>query len=152
MGPENRSKYLKVIKHELKVREAHLAEVEQDRNSAPGPKESRHDHLKEDLAGDANVIAGVVHNIRTLRDLVSTAQPQTTIQEGAEFIAELWDDGEVLHSLYFPVKVSAEGLPSIITPASPLGRSIRGLKAGDVFVYQTSERAPYKAGLIKKVE
>ena len=132
MGPEAKTKYLKLVDDELISKQESLESIEHGRNTAESAMTSHHDHLRSDLAQDASILQGVMDNLKRFRGVLDAANPCTQIQEGAFFTAQLIEEGETLEAIYSPVKITMAGVYTI-TSGSPLGQSIKGLKVGDVF-------------------
>lgn len=150
MGPERKVQLLGLLERTLTADEAMLKDIEEARNNADSAKTSRYDGQREIFAGDANLKRKQIDQMRAFQQFVSTATPMDRIHEGAEFTVELWDEGEIIpNAIYTPLAVKL-GETTIITPNSPMGAAIRGLKAGDAFTYEV--RKNIMAGQIKEVK
>lgn len=150
MGPESKEKHTKFIEERLIAAEAHLKSLEEARNSSESRKTSRYDTQREIFANDVSVQEGIIARIKEFHTFLQNSAPCSQIQEGAEFTAELWDEGDMLVDvIYSPIVVNLPNTP-IITPQSPIGRAISGMVTGNTFVYQLNGKL--MAGIIKEIK
>lgn len=149
MGPENKSKYLGLIDKEVDNAHATIARLEKDRNNADGKMQSRYDTQKEDLARDIDVREALLAQTRAFRGVVESAEPTDQVVPGAEMVLTFTNSPAPMNALFSPVTSSL--LPvQVITPKSPIGAAIQGLKAGTDFSYQVNGNTI--RGTIQKVE
>lgn len=150
MSPEKQSQLLKQLDKSLSADAEMLQDIERARNTADSAKTSRYDGQREIFAGDANLKRSQMAQTQAFRTFVQGATPMDQIGEGAEFTAELWDEDDILvGAIYSPIGLRFSDTP-VITPKSPIGSQIKGLKAGDVFTYQMERKL--MAGIINEVK
>jgi transcription elongation GreA/GreB family factor len=150
MSPEKKSQLLEQLDQSLSSNAEMLQDIERARNTADSAKTSRYDGQREIFAGDANLKRDQMAQMASFRRFVQGAIPMDRIGLGAEFTAELWDDDDLLiGAVCAPVGLRLSDTP-VITPQSPIGSAIQGLKAGDVFTYQMDRKL--KAGIINEVK
>lgn len=149
MNPENKTRYLKLVNQEIEQKKKILESIEHGRNTAESAMTSHHDHLRSDLAQDASVVQSLIEELERFRAFAEKAPQCQVIEGGAEFRAFLLDVGETIEAIYCPIQAGVPGL-KIISFQSPIGQVIKGLKAGDMFVYKIGKNL--MAGQIKDVQ
>ena len=149
MGPESKSKYTKLVEEKIASGEIHLKNLEEARNTSESKMTSRYDTQREGFAMEANLQRTILENLREFRSLLSQWGPCTKITEGAEFTVELWDAEDVFEgAIYSPIRANLPDV-QIVTPQSPVGTAIKGMVAGNTFVYKINGKL--MAGIIKEI-
>lgn len=150
MGPESKSRYTQLVEEKIASGEIYLKNLEEARNTSESKMTSRYDTQREGFAMEANLQRTILENLREFRGLLGLWGPCTKITEGAEFTAELWDVGDVLEgAIYSPIRANLPDV-QIVTPQSPVGVAIKGMTAGNTFVYKVNGKL--MTGYIKEVK
>lgn len=141
MRPENKAKYTTNIEDKLKSAQERLKQLEHARNTSESAMTSRYDTQRESFAQDADLQRSIIERMSAFKTFLEECDPCSSVTEGAEFTIEFLDGEEKIESaLYCPIMVGLEGV-QIITPNSPIGKSLRGLKDGDSFSYKVRDAA-----------
>jgi hypothetical protein len=149
MSPDTMKRYLPQLDDKIARGEETKRSFEHARNTSDSRATSRYDNQREFFAADANIQEDLLIRMRTFREIL-TAGPKTRIEPGAEFTAELWEeDYDLVGAIYSPVAVDLPDL-TVVTPTSPIGDVIRGMVAGNTFVYKIKDKL--LAGVIKEIK
>ncbi len=150
MHPENKPKYLSSLSEKLYAAKKRLSALEHARNTSESAMTSRYDTQRETFAQEVSVQQEFVDKIYLLNDFIENSTPHSLVEEGAELSLEFLDGGDPIEKAFYCPIMLTLGDIQIITPKSPIGAAIKGLKSGDKFSYKVGRELI--KGIIKTVE
>lgn len=148
MSPEGKDKYSVIIEEKIRAGKARLRDLEHARNTSESAMTSRYDTQRESFAREANVQQELIDKMFSFQDHLNKWGPNHIITEGAEFVVEFMDDS-IDKALFCPIMVGLDDV-QIITPSSPIGKVIQGLKDGDNFNYKAGNETI--TGIVKNIK
>lgn len=128
MHPEQKKPWIDYITKKIADQEAALRQKESDYIKTESAMTSRHDHLREDLAGEINTQQRLLTRQRALLSEIENADLRYRVESGA--YVDLMVNGQPQQLLFMNTPGELPDI-DVITPQSPIGRSINGKIAGD---------------------
>lgn len=128
MHPEQKKSWIEYVTQKIANQETALKQKESDYTKTESAMTSRHDHLREDLAGEINTQQRLLTNQRAFLNEIENADLRFRVESGAYVDLVINDQPQQLLFMNIPGE-----LPDVdvITPQSPIGQAIKDKIAGD---------------------
>lgn len=137
MHPEQKNTWIEYTAARIKEQELSIIQKEGDYAQTESAMTSRHDHLREDLAGELNTQYGLLAQQKRFLEEIENGDLRYQVESGA--YVDLLIDGQPQQVLFMN---TFGNLPSVdvVTPKSPIGQAIKDKIAGEQVTYKVRER------------
>lgn len=137
MHPEQKEPWVKYIKGIIAEKEKGIHQKEEDYTKTESAMTSRHDHLREDLAGELNTQNRILAQQREFLAEIKSADLRYRVESGAWL--DLIVNCEPEQFLFMNTRGELPDI-DVITPQSPMGQAIKDKIPGDMATFRVGTR------------